>query len=337
MKICIFGLGAIGGHYAAKLAAAGHEVSAVARGATLAKIKTGDMVLRSADDVFRGCVKGSDNPADLGEQDVVISTLKANALPALAAGVGPLLGPDTPVVFAQNGIPWWYDMGLSNDRLQPPDLRRLDPGGVLHQAVARERIIGAVINAPNEMVEPGVVVHTNPQRNALLLGEVDDSQPPRLAKLRGVLEGAKIESPVVPELRFELWSKLMLNMTWSILSLLTGHQISVVRKEKGIGALFIRLAQEASSIAAAHGFDLSGSFNPEALVHNAPDHTPSIRQDYDRGRSMELESMLLVPMQFARAANLETPCLDTITALAVLQAQDKGLYTPQGSPYEPLM
>jgi 2-dehydropantoate 2-reductase len=90
----------------------------------------------------------------------------------------------------------------------------------------------------------------------------------------------------------------------------------------------MRLAKEASSIAAAHGFDLRGTFNPEALVRNAPDHTPSIRQDYDLGRSMELESMLLVPMQFARAANLDTPCLDTITALAVLQAQDRGLYMP---------
>ena len=328
MKICIFGMGAIGGHYAAKLAAAGHEVSAVARGANLAKITTGDIVLRSADDMFSSRVKGSDNPGDLGVQDVVISTLKANALPALAAGIGPLLGPDTPVIFAQNGIPWWYDMGLSSDRPKPPDLSRLDPGGALHQAVGRERVIGAVINSPNEMVEPGVVVHTNPQRNALLLGEVDDSQTPRLATLRGVLEGAKIASPVVPQLRFELWSKLMLNMTWSMLSLLTGYQVSVVRKEKAIGEIFIRLAKEASSIAAAHGFDLSDTFKPEALVHSAPDHTPSIRQDYDRGRAMELESMLLVPMQFARVANLDTPCLDTITALAVLQAQDKGLYMP---------
>ena len=327
MKICIYGMGAIGGHYAAKLAAAGHEVSAVARGATLEKIKTNDVVLRSAGTVCSGRVTGSDNPADLGVQDLVISTLKANALPALAAGIAPLLGPDTPVVFAQNGIPWWYDMGLPSDRPAPPDLSWLDPGGALHKAVARERIIGAVINSPNEMVEPGVIVHTGPHHNALLLGEVDDSQTERLAKLRGVLEGARIGSPVVPELRFELWSKLMLNMTWSMLALLTGHPISVVRKEKMIGNLFMRLAREASSIAAAHGFDLSRSFKPGALIPNAPDHTPSIRQDYDRGRPLELESMLLVPMQFARAANLDTPCLDTIAALVVLQAQDRGLYT----------
>jgi 2-dehydropantoate 2-reductase len=102
----------------------------------------------------------------------------------------------------------------------------------------------------------------------------------------------------------------------------------VVRKEKDIGDIFMRLAKEASSVALAHGFDLSSTFDPQALLPSAPDHTPSIRQDYDLGRSMELESMLLVPMQFARAANLDTPCLDTITALAALQAQDKELYTP---------
>ena len=186
MKICIFGMGAIGGHYAAKLAAAGHEVSVVARGANLDKARRDPIELRSGDEVFSGRVNASDNPADLGAQDVVISTLKANSLPALAAGIGPLLGPDTPVVFAQNGLPWWYDMGLPADRPKPADLSRLDADGALHRAVARERVIGAVINSPNEVIEPGVVKHTNPKRNALLIGEVDDSETDRISELRGV-------------------------------------------------------------------------------------------------------------------------------------------------------
>ena len=326
MKICIFGMGAVGGHYAAKLAAAGHDVSVVARGVNLEKVRQDEIVLRSADDVFKGRVRGSDRPAELGAQDAVISTLKANSLPALAEGIGPLLGPDTPVMFAQNGIPWWYDMGLPANLPKPPALDRLDPGGALRKAIARERIIGAVINSPNQMVEPGVVVHTNPKRNALLLGEVDNRQTDRLAELRGVLEGAKIGSPVVPDLRFELWSKLMLNMTSSIICLLTGRQASIVREQEAIADLFLRLAREAASIAAAHGFDLSRTFNPEAFLKTAPNHTPSIRQDYDLGRPMELDSMLIVPMQFARAAGLDTPSLDTITALAMVQAQEKGLY-----------
>jgi 2-dehydropantoate 2-reductase len=140
------------------------------------------------------------------------------------------------------------------------------------------------------------------------------------------LESAKIDSPIVPDLRFELWSKLMLNMTGSILSLLTGHQVSVVRKQAGIGGIFRRLAAEAKAIAIAHGADVSAAFNADSVIKNAPDHTPSIRQDYNLGRPLELESMLLVPMEFARVVGLDTPCLDTIAALAVLQAQDKGLY-----------
>jgi 2-dehydropantoate 2-reductase len=170
MKICVFGMGAVGGHFAAKLAAAGHEVSVVARGANLDKVQQDEITLRSGDSVFSGRVTGSDNTADLGAQDVVISTLKANSLPALAAGISPLLGPDTPVVFAQNGMPWWYDLGLPPDRPKPPNLERLDPGGALRKAVARERVIGAIINSPNEVIEPGLVVHTNPKRNALLIG-----------------------------------------------------------------------------------------------------------------------------------------------------------------------
>ena len=219
-------------------------------------------------------------------------------------------------------------MGLPANWPKPPDLSRLDPGAALRKAVARERVIGAVINSPNEVVEPGVVVHTNPKRNALLLGEVDNRQSHRVSDLRAVLEDAKIASPLVPDLRYELWSKLMVNMTGSMLSLLTGHQISVVRTDSAIGETFRRMAVEAKAIAAASGVDLSDTFDAETVIRNAPDHTPSIRQDYDLGRPMELESMLLVPMEFARAAGLATPCLDTVTALAVLQARDKGLYTP---------
>ena len=135
MKICIFGMGAVGGHFGARLAAAGHDVSAVARGENLAALCRNGVTLHSQGDNINAPVRASDKSEDLGVQDIVISTLKANSLTDLANGIAPLLGSDTPVVFAQNGIPWWYDIGLSSDRPAPPDLGKLDPGGTLRRAV----------------------------------------------------------------------------------------------------------------------------------------------------------------------------------------------------------
>jgi len=136
MRICVFGAGAIGGHFAARLAAAGHSVSVVARGPNLAAIQARGLELRVADKIIKGPVRAAENPADLGEQDLVIVTLKAPSLPEFAASAAPLLGAHTPVVFAQNGIPWWYAQGLGG-KPPPPDLSRLDPGGALARAIAR--------------------------------------------------------------------------------------------------------------------------------------------------------------------------------------------------------
>ena len=129
MRICIFGAGAVGSHFAVRLALSGHEVSCVMRGPHLEAVKANGLTLRVGGAEFSARVNASDDPAALGPQDVVISTLKANGLNALAAGLPPLLRGDTGIVFAQNGIPWWYDIGLSADQPPPPDLGFLDPGG----------------------------------------------------------------------------------------------------------------------------------------------------------------------------------------------------------------
>ena len=165
MRICIFGAGAVGSHFAVRLALAGNEVSCVMRGAHLAAVKANGLTLRVGDAKFKAQVKASDDPADLGPQDVVISTLKATGVSALASGLQPLLRDDTAIVFAQNGIPWWYDIGLPKNHPPVPDLAFLDPGGRLRAAVQKERIIGGVIFSSNEVVEPGVVENLSPERN----------------------------------------------------------------------------------------------------------------------------------------------------------------------------
>src|SRR5882724_2643487 len=145
MRICIFGAGAVGSHLAVRLARAGNEVSCVMRGAHLAAVQKHGLALRVGGDEFKAEIRASDNPADLGPQDAVISTLKATGVAALATGLKPLLMDDTAVVFAQNGIPWWYDIGLPRDHPATPDLSFLDPGGALRAAIPKARIIGGVI------------------------------------------------------------------------------------------------------------------------------------------------------------------------------------------------
>ena len=316
MRICIFGAGAVGGHFAVRLAAVGHEVSVIARGAHLEAIRDNGLVLQAGDIEIRGRVAAADRAEALGPQDLVITTAKAPALAAFAAMATPLLGPETPVLFAQNGIPWWYPVGLGSGRPTPPDLRRLDPDGALARAVAPERVIGGVIHSANSVIAPGVILNASPERNRLTVGEPDDADSPRIAALRVMLEAAGIESPVTEDIRQQIWLKLMTNMTVSILCLVTGRRAGMVRDDPRMNALFLRLAAEAKAIATAHGIDMS-PFDPVTAAQRVrDDHTPSTLEDRQRGRPLELDSLLLVPLDFARAVAVDTPCLDTLAAVA---------------------
>ncbi len=249
MRICIFGAGAVGSHFAVRLALSGHEVSCVMRGRHLDAVKADGLRLRVGDAEFTAKVKVSADPAALGQQDVVISTLKAPGVAALATGLQPLLDDDTPVIFAQNGIPWWYDIGLAKNHPPPPDLGFLDAGGQLRAAITRERIIGGVIFSSNEIITPGVVANLSPDRNMLLIGECDDRQSARIERLRAALNGASIQSPQVANIREAIWSKLLTNMSMSVLCLLTGQTARAVRDDPALEGVIPRLLDEANAIA----------------------------------------------------------------------------------------
>jgi len=322
MRICIFGAGAVGSHFAVRLALAGHGVSCVMRGPHLEAVKARGLTLRVGDARFIAKVKASGDPADLGPQDVVISTLKATGVGALATGLKPLLNADTAVVFAQNGIPWWYDLGLPPNHPDVPDLGFLDPGGRLRAAIPKQRIVGGVIFSSNEVVEPGVVANLSPDRNRLLIGECDDRPSKRIAQLRAALSEASIESPDVADIRETIWSKLLTNMSMSVLCLLTGQTARAVRDDPALREIIPRLLDEANGIAQR--------YIPEVKrvtrTGPAPDHKPSILQDYELGRAMEIDVLVRAPAAFARAAGLDTPMIDLMAALAIRQARDKGLY-----------
>jgi 2-dehydropantoate 2-reductase len=322
MRICIFGAGAVGSHLAVRLALAGHEVCCVMRGPHLEAVKAKGLKLRVGDAEFSARVKASDDPAVLGPQDVVISTLKATGLSSLAAGLRPLLRADTGIVFALNGIPWWYDIGLAADHPPPPDLGFLDPGGQLRAAIPRERIIGGVIFSSNEVVEPGIVANLSPDRNVLRVGECDDRATTRIEQLRAAIEAASIQSPPVARIRETIWSKLLTNMSLSVLCLLTGQTARAVRDDPALRDVVPRLLDEANSISQSCFPDVQRA----TRTGPAPNHKPSILQDYELGRAMEIDVLVRAPAAFARTAGLSTPMLDLMAALAIRQAREKGLY-----------
>ena len=322
MRVCIFGAGAVGSHFAVKLARAGHDVACVMRGPHLDAVRERGLTLRVGDTEATARVKASADPAELGPQDVIISTLKATGVGALATGLTPLLTDDTAVVFAQNGIPWWYDLGLPARHPAIPDLGFLDPGGLLRAAVPKRRIIGGVVFSSNEVVAPGVVANLTPDRNRLQIGECDDRPSARIALLRAALNEAAIDSPEAKEIRETIWSKLLTNMSMSVLCLLTGLTARAVRDDPAMQDVIPRLLDEANAIATR--------FIPEvkrvSRTGPAPDHKPSILQDFELGRAMEIDALVRAPAAFARAAGLATPMLDLMAALAIQKARDKGLY-----------
>jgi 2-dehydropantoate 2-reductase len=292
------------------------------RGPHLEAVKAGGLKLRVGDAEYSARIKASDDPATLGAQDLVISTLKATAVNSLVTGLPPLLGDDTAVVFAQNGIPWWYDLGLAADHPATPDLGFLDPGGRLRATIPMQRIIGGVIFSSNEVIAPGIAANLSPDRNLLLIGECDDRASERIERLRAVLGEASIASPVVPRIREAIWSKLLTNMSMSVLCLLTGQTARAVRDDEALRDVVPRLLDEADSIAQSCCPDVKRVTRSGP----APDHKPSILQDYELGRAMEIDVLVKAPAAFARAAGLSTPMLDLLAGLAIRQARDKGLY-----------
>ena len=324
MRICIFGAGAVGSHLALRLARAGNEVSCVMRGPNLAAVRQAGLTLRVGGEEYKAAVKASDDPADLGRQDVVISTLKATGVAALAGGVKPLLTEDTAIVFAQNGIPWWYDIGLPRDHPPTPDLSFLDPGGALRKAIPKERIVGGVIFSSNEVIAPGVVENLSPERNMLLIGECDDRESERVARLRSVLEAAQFASGPVAQIREAIWSKLLTNMSMSVLCLLAGQTARAVRDDPAFKDIIPHLLDEANAIAQS----CCPTVKRVSRTGPAPNHKPSILQDYELGRAMEIDALVRAPAAFARQAGLSTPMMDLMGALAIQHARDKGLYAP---------
>lgn len=334
MRICIFGAGAVGGHLAAKLASAGHAVSAVARGANLAALKAGGIALREGARTYAGRLRASGDAAELGAQDVVFVTTKATALSAFADAAPALGHSETLFVFVQNGIPWWYAQGIHAGagaaRPCPPDLARLDPGSRLAGAVPAEQLLGAVVYSSNIIDAPGQVSNFSAGRNMLVVGRPDDRETAKVAELRALLIAAGLHSPAVPDIRAAVWDKLLVNFA-SSLCVPIGEPISALVEDPRLRAARERLFAEGRAIARAHGVrpeDAPRRPGGGQQTAGAISHRPSMLQDYELGRPMEVEAILATPCAFARSAGVEAPALEQLAAITARLAARKGLYSP---------
>jgi 2-dehydropantoate 2-reductase len=274
-------------------------------------------------------VRAVADASGLGAQDFVFVTLKANALGAFAEAAAPIVGPQTGVVFGQNGIPWWYGLGLSRERPRPPDLSRLDPLGRLQKFLKPEQTIGGVVYSANEVREPGVIVNNNlPGHNMIVVGRADDADSQQLRQLRAMLETCDLHSPHTADIRTSVWAKIVQALGTGALCTLTGAAIASVRGNSALSKLAARLGDEVRAIARAHGVDPERAPNRPSGGQSSGliAHKPSMLQDYERGRPMEIEAQLASTLAFARVANVAVPALETVVPLIAFKAAAKGLY-----------
>lgn len=330
MKIVVFGVGAVGGHVAARLgaavAAAGIEVSAVARGAQLAAIAERGLTLWIGDERYDARIRVTDRPSSLGVQDVVFVALKSSILPEAAPAIAPLLGPDTSVVFAMNGIPWWYLYRCPDNGLPRPDLSRLDPGGALARTIGLERVIGCMVNSANAVVEPGVVRNSPGTLNRFTLGEPDGTVSRRVQAISAAFGRAGVTAPVSTAIRNEIWEKLLRNLSTSPICAMTGEPISVISRHPELFALAKGLMTEGLATARAHGVDPGLTVEQVYARPPTTPHKSSMLQDFEAGRPPEIDGILTAVQAFARAAGVPTPHVDAVTALVIEKARRMGLY-----------
>ncbi len=323
MKICVYGAGVIGGILASALARADHSVSVIARGAHLAAIQRSGLTIVTPEDRVNTRLPASLNPADFGVQDLVIVATKTSAFRDVVKGVGSLIGPDTLVAFAVNGIFWFYGDGFS-----PPgaaiDMQRLDPDGALHRVVGSERALGMVCWGGGEIHEPGVV-HATRAGGRFVAGA---GTPGSIARARTLIEALRvrdIDIEATGDIRRHMWLKFFGIAGNFATCALTGGTIAQVHGEGAVQDVALALASEAHAVARAHGF-LDLGFDAGKLRANpsTSPHKPSMLQDLERGREIELESTYLVLQDLAQQAGVATPTLDVVAPLLTLRARLAG-------------
>lgn len=298
MRVCVYGAGAIGGHLAVRLAANGHDVAVIARGATLAGIRAHGITITTPTETLTAHPTATDDPTTLGPQDAVIVTAKTPAQPAIAAAMAPLLAPDTPVAFVMNGIPWWWPH---------------DPHGIATH-LDPARAIGGVVYSACTITGPGQITVEQPT-GRLVLGEPDGRKSDRVARLAAALRCPGLAIDETDAIRDWVWSKLTMNLSGGPIALLTRSAPIDYLAEPALADLSRACAEEAAAIATALGCRVRHDLTNVVEGSRKQAHRPSILQDFEAGRPMETETLFEAPLALARQAGVSTPTLDRLVAL----------------------
>jgi 2-dehydropantoate 2-reductase len=319
MKICVYGAGAIGAYMGAQLALAGADVSFIARGAHLAAMQKNGvrLQLEGAERVVH--VKCTADPRELGPQDYVIVALKAHSVPGVVDAMQPLIGPQTAIVTAVNGIPYWY-FYRHGGVFAGTMLDSVDPGAKQWKALGPERAIGCVLYPAAEIVEPGVIRHVYGKK--FPIGEPSGESTERIVRLHEIMTAAGFDAPIREDIRDEIWLKLWGNLCFNPISALTHATLDVITSNAGTRAVSRTMMLEAKAI--ADRFGVHFRVDVERRIDGAGAvgaHKTSMLQDLEHGRPMEIDPLLTVVQEMGRLVGQPTPTIDTVLALIKLREQ----------------
>ena len=324
MKACIYGAGAIGGWLGVKLAQAGCEVGVVARGDTLAALQQHGLRLQDGGATVATAVRVSDTPAELGVQDLVVVAVKAPAMAQVAQGIAPLLGPQTVVLTAMNGVPWWFFDGFGG-RYAGTRLQAVDSDASIGRAVPARHIIGCVVHASCSLAGPGLACHHF--GNRLIVGEPSGEKTQRVRDLAALLERAGFETVLSEQIQKDIWYKLWGNMTVNPISAITGATTDRILDDDLVRGFVSSVMLEAREIGARIGIPIEQ--RPEdrhQVTRKLGAFKTSMLQDVEAGRAVELDALVTVVKELGGLTGVATPFTDALLGLARLHARVRGLY-----------
>jgi len=319
MRICVVGAGAIGGLVAAWFARAGHEVSLVARGAHLEAIRRRGLTLISGGKPELHPVRASSEPADFGIQDAVFICLKTYSIAAMLPRLKSLVGPDTMVIPAINGLPWWY-FYKEGGRFDGQSVACLDPAGTLFDALDPKHILGCVVHAAAEVPEPGVVRHT--AGRLFLIGEPDRTKSARAERLVAAMNAAGFEARQAEDIRVEIWVKLIGNLSYNPVAALALAHMDDIHGSEALLALIRRMMEEAMRVAGAYGVRIPMTVDERIdIARQLAGAKISMHQDVEKRRPLETEAIVGAVVELARKAGIATPMVDAVYALIAERAR----------------